>query len=71
MPDDKPNKTSPSQIRAVMKYKAKNYKRLVMDLRPEVLNEIKETAAAEGQSVTSYLVGLHKKHISDKENTDV
>ena len=60
------NKTSRSQIRATMKYKSKTYKRLGMDLRPELISEIKETAAAEGLSVTSYLVGLHKKHLAEK-----
>ena len=70
MEDYKP-KNSQARIKANNRYRTKTYKRLAMDIRPEVVEEIKETAAAEGLSVTSYLVGLHKKHIAEKENTDV
>ncbi|MBR5088118.1 MAG: hypothetical protein IK093_01680 [Ruminiclostridium sp.] len=66
MDETNQNKTSRSQIKAVMKYKSKTYKRLAMDLRPELIDEIKAAAAREGLSVTSYLVGLHKKHIEEQ-----
>ena len=64
--ENKQKKTSDSQIKAVMKYKSKTYKRIVMDLRPEVIESIKAAAQREGLSVTKYLVGLHEKHVEDK-----
>ena len=67
----KDNKNSPAKIAANNRYTKSHYKQLKINIKPETADEIKETAAAEGQSVTSYLVGLHKKHISDKEHTDV
>ena len=66
MNDNKP-KNSAAKIQANNKYRAKTYKRILLDIRPEIDEEIRATAKEEGVSITSYLVGLHKKHIEEKK----
>ncbi|MBP3857131.1 MAG: hypothetical protein IK990_16115 [Ruminiclostridium sp.] len=59
-------KNSSAKIKANNRYRAKTYKRILLDIRPEIDEEIRNEAKEKGLSVTSYLVGLHKKHMEEK-----
>ncbi len=60
--ENKQRKSSDARIKASEKYRAKTYKRLAIDYRPEQIEDIKATAKAEGKSMAGYIWDLHIKH---------
>ena len=49
-------------------YNKEKYKQIKVSYRPELADEIKETARSEGKSIAGYLSDLHKEHIAAKNN---
>lgn len=43
-------------------YIKNHFKQLKIALKPDLYNDIKETAALEGKTVTQYLIDIHFEH---------
>ena len=47
-------------------YNKEKYKQIKVSYKPEDAEEIKTAAAGEGKSIAGYILGLHKKHMEEK-----
>ena len=57
---DNARKNSKAKIKANNKYTKSHYTRFNIAVKPEIAEEIKQAAAAEGLSVAAYFVKIHE-----------
>lgn len=55
--------TSEAQVRATMKYKAKAYKRIPLDMKIEEYEALKEYADSTGESINGFIRRIIKENI--------
>lgn len=65
--EENSRKNSSAKIAANNRYTKNHYKKITVCYKPDVAEEIKETAKAENKSVASYFLNLHQKHKEEKE----
>ena len=56
-----------AQLRATAKYKAKNYKRIPLDVRIEEYEELKQAADKAGESVNGYIKEALRRRIESEQ----
>lgn len=57
--------TSEAQVKATLKYKAKAYKRIPLDVRVEEYEALKEYTARTGESINGFIRRIIKENIEN------
>ena len=60
-------KNSEARIRANNKYKKSHYKSISVYVKPDIAEEFRSTAKAEGKSLTQYIIDVHREHLKNKQ----
>lgn len=61
---------SQAQLKATAKYKAKNYKRVPLDMQLSEYEELKETATASGQTVNGYIKAAIREKMEREQGSE-
>lgn len=67
MGSEKRNKTSEAQVRATLKYKAKAYKRIPLDVKLEEYEALKAHTDAIGESINGFIRRIITESIEKKD----
>ena len=63
--EEKKRRNSAAKIRANNKYKNSHYKSVSICVKPEIAEELRSTAKAEGKSLTQYITDVHREHLAN------
>lgn len=65
--EENQRKNSAAKIKANNKYRNSHYKSVSIFVKPDIAEEFRSTAKAEGKSLTQYLIDVHREHLKNKQ----